>query len=293
MSMNLPTEDREQVQQPAVYDAYGAGNQPYNGYAAVPPPPPSLPPASGQQAVHTLRIVLLLLAIICLGSLGAIPLAPDFLPTSFFIAPATISKQATVKPTPTPTPMLPGGECTATSQQMKYLSSAQTATPTPPPMWFTTGHSKQDLANAQACAASFVIAYETIDANDFRTLEASTSMLSSGAQSRFYGRIPSVSADTRMDPLWRAIIQKQNLKQTAQVQQPGLLDVRSINNRFFAWMLVPYSLSLQRNDQTLSRNAQLTVLLVNVTSQSSDAGTGWQVSGWQDGDGLFAVPNPV
>ncbi len=160
-------------------------------------------------------------------------------------------------------------------------------------MWITTGHSKQDLANAQACAASFAIAYETIDANDFRTLETSTSLMSSGAQLRFYGRISSVNADTRMDPLWRAIIQKQNLKQTAQVQQPRLLDIRSLNNRFFAWMLVPYSLSLQRNDQTLSRDAQLTVLLVNVTSQNSNTGTGWQVSGWQDGDALFAVPSPV
>src|SRR5579884_2694220 len=149
MSMNLPTEDHEQRQlppaQPSVYDAYGVSNQPYNGYASVPPPPPpslppdpeqqaghnngyasvpplpplsalpplpappSLPPASGQQAVHTLRIVLLLLAIICLGSLGAVPLAPDILPASF-ISPATTSKQAVVKPSPTPTP--PGGECT-------------------------------------------------------------------------------------------------------------------------------------------------------------------------------------
>src|SRR4051794_17825379 len=102
MSRNLPTEDREQVPEPpeqtSTYNAYGVGNQPDNGYASV-PPPPSLPSASGQQAVHTLRIVLLLLAIICLGSLGAIPLAPNFLPASFFISPSTASKQSAVKPT--------------------------------------------------------------------------------------------------------------------------------------------------------------------------------------------------
>jgi hypothetical protein len=296
--MNLPTEDREQIQLPSgqstVYDAYGVGNQQYNGYAAVSPPSPSLPPVSGQQTVHTLRIALLLLGIICLGTLGAIPLAAHFLPASF-VSPTTISKLSAARPTPMPTqaPVLPGGECTATPQQMKYLSSGQMTSSTPPPMWFTTGHTETDLAKAQACAASFVTTYETIDANDFRTLEASTSMLSAGAKSRFYGRLQSTNADVRMDPSWRAIIQKQNLKQTAQVQLPRLLEVRSVNNRFFAWMLVTCSLSLMRSDQTLSRDVQLTVLLVNVASQSNDAGTGWQVSGWQEGDTPFAVPNPV
>jgi hypothetical protein len=297
------TGNREQVQTyqepPTVYVSDGNGNQQSNNYDVFPPSPSS---GSGQQAVHTLRIVLLLLAIVCLGSLGAVPLATNFLPANF-VTPAATPTPVAVRPTPTPLPTMPGGECTATPQKMKYASTGPTpapgkkVTPTPTPMlpseWLNSGHTQQDFGNVQACAASFVVTYETIDANDFRTLEASTEMFSSGAKLRFYGRLPGSKADNRMDPLWRAVIQKQNLKQTAQVTVPSLLSARYSDKHLYVWMLVSYHLSIERNGQTLGLDSQRTVLLVDMVTQAGGSGTGWQVSEWRDGDVPFAIPNPV
>jgi hypothetical protein len=299
ISMTIHSADnRDQVQTyqepPTVY----AANQQNNNYDVFPPPAPS---GSGQQAVHTLRIVLLLLAIVCLGSLGAVPLATNFLPASFVAPAAAPTKPVVVRPTSTPLPTMPGGECTATPQKMNYASSGPasgqkaTATPTPmlPSEWLNSGHTQQDFGNVQACAAAFVTTYENIDANDFRTLEASTDMLSSGAKLRFYGRLPGSKADNRMDPLWRAVIQKQNLKQTAQAAVPSLLSARYSDRHLYVWMLVSYHLSIQRNGQQLSLDSERTVLLVDTATQAGGVGTGWQVSGWGDGDVPFAIPNPV
>lgn len=265
-----------------------ASGQPQSG--SLPPHPPII------------QVVFLLLLTICFASLGSFSLVPYLLPD--------LSSSSVLSSTPAATSHTPGlststpttgpfieSECTAKPSDMKYVSASQgqTGTSSLPNSWSQTGRTQQDFANAQACAASFVVAYQTFDSNDIKTLEACTFMLTKNASQRFYGTTQQSQPDKHEDPMWRASLQKRHYQQTAQAALPGLLTTRSVNNRFLVWMTVPYQTSTKIDDsqQSVIQTDQFTVLLVAVPINAQKTGTGWQVSKWQEGSAQFDPPNPL
>jgi hypothetical protein len=146
----------------------------------------------------------------------------------------------------------------------------------------------QDFSNAQSCAAAFTLAYQSFTSSNLRTLTAGIPMLSAGALQRFYGQVPHSQPDERLNADWQATIQKEHLQRSAQVQLPEALTVQTYDGKILIWMAVPYTLSTSIDENTFSENATLTVLLVSTTK-----GTGWQVSDWRDGQGLFNPPDSL
>jgi hypothetical protein len=266
------------------------------------------PPYSEQELLkaRTFKIWAWLLSIICLGCLGSLSLVPYILPELAHPTAPTQARQIRVRPTTTTIVSTPAttttgntttgpfmeSECTATQQNMKYLpTSGGTNNPTLPMSWLLAKRSQKDFANAQACAASFIIAYETFDSGNVQTFETSTSMLTDGAKQRFYGNAPNTPADPHMDPMWRAHLQKQQVQQKAQVGEPGLLESQYTNGKLLVWMVVPCQVTiLIAGNEPIVENVQFTVLLVGVPVNTQGTGTGWQVSQWQEGSAPFAPP---
>lgn len=247
------------------------------------------------------RIAALLVLIVCIGGLGTLPLTPALLPGLVQPARATLAHAPALTPTPavpTPTPIVgpfTESECTATPQKMHYLPTTEQTTPSALPLaWIQAGRNEQDLALAQACAAAFIIAYESFDAGHMETLEASTPMLTDAARARFYGRAANTSPDQHMDPMWRASIQQEQIQQVAQVGQPGLLAASERNGLLLAWMGVPCLLTVQiAAEKPEVESVQFTVLLVGVPLNAQKTGTGWQVSEWQAGNTVFPPPAQI
>lgn len=267
-----------------------AGNQPD---IPVSPSPDNLAlqPYSmrGQRKKHEMQIWASLLIVICLGSLGALSLAPTLFPGTIRLIVATGPASTPGKSTPVRTaiPLKEGG-CTARPGDMQYAPgpTKNAGDSVPPPAWFQAGRSQGDLAYARACAASFVNAYQTFNANNPQTFEACVYMLTDRGKQRFYGSAPNGQPDKHMLPMWRASIQQQDVQQAVQASQPGFMAARSISGKLVAWMLVPYKLSISlAGSQPVVENAQMTVLLVAVSITTEE--TGWQVSQWQDGKILF------
>src|SRR5579859_3481672 len=279
---------------------------------ALNPSPPHASAPTTSRSHSTLFVVFMLLLAICLGSLGSFSLAPYLLPDLSISSPAPAPTTTTAPSTPqstattvlalnpTATPFSGAfieSECTATPQTMKYLSPTQgQATPQATPTalsseWALAKRTEKDLANAQACAASFVIAYETFDAAHVKTFEDSTSMLTDGAKGRFYGR-PKGLPDQHVDPMWQANLQKQHYRQAAQVGLPGLLATTLVSGKLLVWMVVPYQNSFQSdNGVPMIQNTRMTVLLVAVPINVQQTGTGWQVSQWLSGGDQFQPPD--
>ena len=151
----------------------------------------------------------------------------------------------------------------------------------------------QDFAYARACAASFTVAYLSFDFNQASTFEASVSMLSIGGQRRFYGHASNRAADSRLDPLWRASIQKEQLRQSAQAYPPVLLKAQFGHERMLAWMQIHYQLTINGNDGVFNRDDYITVLVISAPPNAPKKGTGWQVSDWRDGNGVFDPATPL
>lgn len=229
---------------------------------------------------HTLKILLTLLLIVCLYSLGSLSLAPHLLSASFFNAQAA-----------SPPASVGGGACTATPTDLRYLPPTSGDAPSLqlPTIWGQAGFTNDDFATAQACAASFVSTYQSFDANQPATFEACVSMLSAGAQQRFYGRAAGQGQpDNRMDSFWRASMQKQQISESARVSAPGLLLARFTDNRMLVWMQVHYQLTILRNGEKLIRDDSLTVLVASIP----DGKHKWQVSAWKDSSGNSTFPAP-
>jgi hypothetical protein len=305
----MPTDshsDQESFLLPTEMPRYGMLNTNEQQPNTTPPitsfvqPIPAHQLQAGSVSPHppTLQVVFFLLLTICLGSLGAFSLTPYLLPdtssSSAIIssrpAPKLIPTVAPLTPTPFTDPFLEG-ECTATPRDMKYLPSTQGQTDAQslPAAWSQAGRTQRDFAYAQACAASFVITYQTFDSDYLKTLGASTYMFTNGAKQRF-------NSDHHMDPMWRASLQKQHHQQTAQAATPGLFATRYTNGRLLVWIVVPYRTSIQiDNSPHIVQDAQFTVLLVAVPTniQIQKTGTGWQVSQWVDGSVLFEPPDPL
>lgn len=245
----------------------------------------------GPRKVQTLQIWTLLLVVICLGSFGSFSLVPYMLPGIVPSRTTQTQQSSSSQGTPIAGPFKES-ECTAQPADMNYLPTSAGQTDNKlPSAWLQAGRSQQDLAYAQACAASFIIAYQTFNANDAKTFETGTYMLTDGATQRFYGTARGTKPDRHMDPMWRASIQQQNVQQVAQCGQPLLLQARNVNGRLLVWMLVPYQLSISiAEDQPVNEDMQITVLLMNVPVNEQGTGTGWQVSQWQEGNVLFNPP---
>jgi hypothetical protein len=239
---------------------------------------PSPRGAPGPPQRGDVQLWLWLLVLICLAGLGSLTLTPQPLVSS--VAPQV-------------QPALQGGECNSTPNDINYLSSGQDNTGAPPQMWSAAGLNAQQFAYAQACAAAFVTDYQTFDSANSRSLETATYMLTQGARERFYGQPPRISPDNHMNPLWRATVQRKQLKQIARVRKPILLQVRRTQGNILVWLIVPYQLSLYFGDQLIVDNDDYTVLLVAVPPHIQHRGTGWQVSAWSDGSTLFAPPDPL
>ncbi len=214
-----------------------------------------------------MRLWFWLLVVLVAGGLGSLSLAPHLL---------------AFEP-------LAGGECSTLSSSITYISQDDQQAVSP--AWLNAGRDEQDLANAQACAASFVISYQTFDSNFPKTLEACTTLLTADAQDRFYGRAPGLAADTHMDAQWRTLSQQE--QQTAKVALPALLDSRYVNGRFVVWMKVPYQLFVQHYTQRSFQQGVFTVLLVAVPAGIYHQGTGWQVAAWQEGGKIFTPLTPL
>lgn len=239
-----------------------------------------------QKENHKIPLWAQLLIIICLASLGALSLAPSLFPNivhlTASIQPSSISRNSILA---TVTSSFEESECTVQSSNMKYVSSpAKRAKDNLlPPIWFQTGHTQKDLAYVKACAASFVSAYQTFNADNPQTFETCVYMLTDGGKQRFYGSAPNQQPDKHMLPMWRASIQQQNVQQTTQISESLFITAQYISNKLIVWMLVSYQLSISvASSLPIAKNAQTTVLLVAVPINKE--GTGWQVSQWQDGN---------
>lgn len=216
-----------------------------------------------------MRVWFWLLIVLIGGGLGSLSLAPHVLALE----------------------SLTGGECSAAAGSINYVTQDNGAAQGVPATWYGAGHDEQDLAVAQACAASFVIAYQSFDAGVPKTLETSVTLLTAGAQDRFYGRVAGVGADQHMSPQWRAYYQRQ--QQTARAGKPEVLDAHYVNGRFLVWMKTPYQIFVQNGAIRSFQQGTLTVLLVAVPAGVRHQGTGWQVAGWQGGETIFVAPTPL
>jgi len=262
------------------------------------------PPAT--QAVtraHSIQIWVALLLVICLGSLGSFSLAPYILPGLIQKHDTTGTRiKTTIMATPiASTPTLSKGsftesECTATPQNTKYSppSSETTGDQALPLEWLQAGRTQQDFANAQACAATFIMTYQSFNTKDPKTFESSVSMLTGGAKQRFYGSALNTRTDTHMDPMWRAALLKQQIQQTTQVSQPSLLKSHYTNKQLLVWMVVPCQITIQQaGNKPVTESNQFSVLLVSVPLNTQKTETGWQISQWQEGRTEFDPLYPL
>lgn len=262
---------------------------------------PGRRPAQASQEHHILKVFLTLLVILCIYCLGSFPLisytiAPLLSSTPSSTLPSSTSSPAKslVLPSPTQAPA-EGGKCNVAPTDLHYLPPPSgTAQNGPlPQIWSQAGYNEQDFASASACAASFLIAYQSFDSSQAQTFVACTSMLSTGAQQRFFGQTASRPADIHADQFWRASIQKQQIRQSAQTSAPVLLKAQFDQQRMFAWMLVPYQLTLHRYDEEFTYNNSMTVLVISFPRNNPQQGSVWQVSDWQNGSVIFDPERPL
>jgi hypothetical protein len=294
MSTNAPRNSHMQLPFPSESRQQDGGT---SGRETL-PSPSTPPPSHGEnRQQYTLKIFLTLLVSICLYALGSFSLAPHLLPAAFFQSPQTAqTKLAQANSTQQAKPV-GGGACHARPGDMHYLpagkggSAKASQSSQLPQAWRKAGLNEEDFAYAQACAASFLIAYQSFDSNKPPTFESTASLLSIGGQQRFYGRGTSKTSDVRMNPYWRASMQKQQLRQSARVNAPALLQAQSLNGRVLVWMSLHYQLTISRGNQTLTSSSDMAVLLASVPQEKGR--TAWQVSYWQDGNALFPVPKPL
>jgi hypothetical protein len=235
-------------------------------------------PSARKIEERALKIELWLLIIICLVCLGSLPIVPRLISVTL------------------PTPAIRASECSAPPQKVPYLPNPQeyASTPSVAATWHQLGRDNEDFACAQAWAASFVVAYYTLDSRRVETFEASVPLLSSGGRQRFYGKSgqgPHEKADPRIDPLWRAQAQKRHLRQVVQVSPPSLLNAQYQNGFLLAWMVVPYQLSLSSNGKTTTNIYHDTVLLIQKTAATPNQRLSWQVSDWRESISLFTPPH--
>jgi hypothetical protein len=260
-----------------------------------------LPPPDRQKSpnAHNRRLGVLLVAVICLGSLGSLSLVPYLLPGFMQknnVAPKQVQASHISTPIPpTSTPFsgpFTESECTATPKNTNYIGTVSTSNQAFPLEWVQAGRNQQDFANAQACVATFVNTYWTFNAADAKTFETSVSMLTDGARERFYGNALNTQPDMHMDPMWRAALLKQQIQQSARSSQPGLLGARYTNGKLLVWMTVSYQVTINAvGSKPVVENNQYTILLLGVPIDTQKTGTGWQVSQWQEGSTQFAPPH--
>ena len=287
MSSNFPGNPPGFAGSPGTYTPeHQEGNQ--NNAANIPPKILSNDAAfqlhmfRAQQRKYTLQAVLFLLVALCLGSLGALSLAPALFPQAVQALDATqpVGTQAAQS-------NLQKNGCTAQPADMKYahIPGKKKGDSLLPHAWFQAGRSQNDLLFAKACAASFVNAYQTFNATDTRTFESCAFMLSDGGKQRFYGLNPNVPSDEHMLPMWRASMQQQQVQQAAQAGEPRFMVAQS-STKLLAWMLVSYQRSIRiAGGPPVVATAQMMVLLVSMPVHDQE--TGWQVSQWQNGNTSF------
>jgi hypothetical protein len=279
---------------------HGSGTQPDPGVSRM-GDIPALPPPDMREShkAHNIQLWISLLVVICLGGLGSLSLVPSMLPglihnNNTADRPIQTTYLATpILPTPTPFngPFIES-ECTATPKNTKYLSSSGSSGQALPLEWLQAGRDQKDFANAQACAATFINTYLTFNAANPITFEASVPMLTDGAKQRFYGNAPNTQPNSHMDPMWRAALLKQQIQQSAQSSQPGLLGARYTNGKLLVWMVVSCQVMIQAaGSKPVIENDQYTVLLLGVPINTQKTGTGWQVSQWQEGCTQFVPPH--
>jgi hypothetical protein len=246
----------------------------------------SLLPFSEELEPQDIQTWLLLLVIVTIAGVSAITLALPLVHVA--------SSNAAVLPRATPV-VVAGGQCTASPYTIAYLSGsgAKTLPRTVPDDWLKAKMTEQDFANAQACAASFVDAYQTFDIANTQTLETCVKMVSVGAKSRFYRQSGGSPSEKHMSLLWRASARRYHLSQNALADVPSLIDIRSINGRVLAWMSVPYRATIKTSGREATINDYFTVLLINYPNSPSMPGMAWQVSDWRGGSAAFAPPKPL
>lgn len=240
-----------------------------------------------QPGQHMLNVYLTLLVILCLAALGSLSLAPHLLPSAFLhnqpLSPLPVASGAPVS----------GGACTAAPSDLHYLPPASTSTQNDSQVWSQAGYTKQDLASASACAASFVITYLSFDATQAQTFVACATLLSAGGQQRFSGHASNRPADLHEDPLWQASMQKQQVRQSAQTSPPVLLMAAFEQERMLAWMQVNYQLTIHRGAEAFTLTDAMTVLVISFPRNAPHKGSGWQVSDWRSGNEAFPPASPL
>jgi hypothetical protein len=243
-------------------------------------------PFSEELEPQDIQTWVLLLVIVAVAGLSAITLASPLL--------SVVSSNARTVPRATPV-VIAGGQCTASPYTMLYQSGsgAKMLPQTVPDDWLKTKMTEQDFANAQACAASFVDTYQTFDIANTQTLETPVDMFSVGAKSRFYQQVGGSPSEEHMNLLWRASARRYHLSQKTLADVPSLIDIRSMNGRFLAWMSVPYRATINTAGREATLSDSFTVLLINYPNSRSIPGMAWQVSDWRSGSAAFAPPKPL
>lgn len=255
---------------------------------APPPPPQSAPPVPmptppaeqrplpvpvnrvprnmSQQSER--RTPLLLIILIFAAYLSSLPLTQQMLPASI-----TGLGKPTVQPTTVQSAST--GECTATPENTKYMSGSSEKTL--PPTWSQAGRTIKDLTNAQACAVTFIVTYNTFNAVDPKSLNNPLAMLSTGGQQRF-------NSGLHMTPQWQAIAKRQHLQQQTQAAAPTPDKPLTVRDQLVVWMTVHSKIASTSIDhpQPITLERDFFVLLLWSHSTNQPQGTGWQVSDWRE-----------
>jgi hypothetical protein len=195
------------------------------------------------------RQVLVLLLVVVMGILGSI--------TSYAAIPTPGPKTITVEVEKTPTP-----------QDL-------------PALWTSAGMDQFDLKLAINTASKFVTESQTaIAANDFQSIAKAQELLSEGGKVRINIR----QKYPYLDKSYREQLKLEQLVQVARADsnKVTLSLVRFHEQRFFAWMTIPYTLNAKGQSITpYEEQKTMLVMLVNSPVQGSvEPGLSWLVSDW-------------
>ena len=225
--------------------------------------------SSADHELYLTRFSIHLLVVLCLGALASFSLAPHFLTQKPYV---NITRSTYTD-----------GVCTTQPQAIDYVQKTSTSQMTMPvpSSWAKAGKNSQQFALAQACAAAFTIAYETIDINTPASLSNATSMLSSTGKQHFFAASGTEPKDTHLDPTWQAQARKEHLQQSAQMLSKAQLQTVLTNHKgFSAIFITNYQLTTRISGKSTTQHKYLIVVLAPVLTAPSDISTGWQIVDW-------------
>lgn len=221
---------------------------------------------------HYAQKILFLLIVLCLACLGSLHIArqhfQDYITNANRLA-----------------LLYPEGVCQTHPDTLSYVEDIVSINGVPlPSAWGKAQLTANDLAYAQACAASFISLYQTFDFKNPGTLDTTVASLSASAKMRFYEGSTGQKASFRVNEAWLAHIQATQKKQTVRVSLPVLIDFQNYDENIFIAMRVYYQTTLYTGEDVSKQVFQDTIYLMRTTLNMAQGGTGWQIIDWTNGE---------